>query len=123
SAFAQSLNLSAHIPFDFSVGNATLNSGEYAARITSGSVLYLEDKDGHRVVNAGIMAVPNRGASAKQGRLEFRRYGNQYYLYRAFWSGYDQGYELVKPLAQLEAAKKLKGEDVTIMAKVSRLRN
>jgi hypothetical protein len=48
------------------------------------------------------------------GQLVFNRYGNDYFLARAFWSGYSNGQEVLKSKRELEIAQTSKPEPLKL---------
>src|SRR5262249_24031437 len=105
SGFAQAAIMKASIPFNFNVGDVSLTAGEYTVRVVGNSVLWVQSKDGKSVANMMTMPVINNGGgSSTRGKLVFTRYADQYFLSRAFWPAYDQGWEVLKSRRQLEVA-------------------
>jgi hypothetical protein len=88
-AHAQTIDLQANIPFEFRMGETIMPAGEYRIQ-SSSAVLVVRGEVGHRPV-AQVVAIPaSRPATQKPGRLEFNRYGNSYFLTRA-WDPYSEG--------------------------------
>lgn len=82
-AFASSIlmpDLKANIPFDFHVGGKNMPAGEYKILQTSyQGVLKLSAID--FTANAVVITQTDTGTKAAKGsRLDFRKYGNQYFL-------------------------------------------
>lgn len=82
-AFASGIlmpDLKANIPFDFHVGGKNLPAGEYKILQTSTpGVLKLSAID--FTANAVVITQTETGTkAAKANRLDFRKYGNQYFL-------------------------------------------
>ena len=80
---AQSVRITANIPFEFTIGNKTLPAGEYM--IMNGSdpyVLMFQGKQRH--VGALIMTEHEQlaptGRPASVAKLEFNKYGDRYFL-------------------------------------------
>src|SRR5262245_21229108 len=96
---SQSLPMTVDVPFTFHLGDATLSSGRYIVRVQFGNVLQLLPVEGGGV-NVLTTAVVASGAPAK-GKLEFRRYGNEYFLTKAFWK--DNTYGRLLPKSKMEA--------------------
>src|SRR5262245_25071200 len=102
SAFGLASALKAHIPFDFRLGNKTLEAGDYIVRVVHGSSLSIESLNGDR--SAVSLTIPAQAPGhLSDGQLVFTRYGGDYFLSRAFWPGYDSGVELPKSNAEREA--------------------
>lgn len=79
SASAQA-NVKATVPFDFVVGDRTMPAGTYTIepKTFSSHVLILSNPE--REVHATIAGQPNQDNPKHVSKLEFRRYGNQYFL-------------------------------------------
>src|SRR5262245_2017411 len=98
----QSVALKAHVPFDFRLGNKTLEAGDYILRVVHSSSLSIESLNGGR--SAVSLTIPAQAPGhLSDGQLVFTRYGDEYFLSKAFWPGYDSGLELPKSNAEREA--------------------
>jgi hypothetical protein len=100
---AQSLPMTVDVPFTFHLGEATLSSGRYIVRVQFGNVLQLLPVEGGGV-NVLTTAVVASGTPTK-GQLEFRRYGNEYFLTKAFWKDNTYGRLLPKSKMEVELAR------------------
>ena len=88
----------AQIPFDFVVGNETLPAGEYVvgrATHNSASCLVVTSADGRRsalvLTDATAAGKPAAGKAARAAlKLDFHRYGDQYFLAQV-WNGDSHG--------------------------------
>jgi hypothetical protein len=82
---AQSLELRANIPFDFHAGNTLLPAGEYQIH-AQGPVVWLRAEDNSKPAFA-LMTIGADGGidRSRQARVEFNRYGNEFFL-RTIWS-------------------------------------
>jgi hypothetical protein len=87
AALAQSDALQAKIPFDFIVGDKHMEAGVYAFRITNASVLMLRSEDGRSIQTAFTFGT--LPGEPDKGKLVFTRYGDEYFLTRAYWPGYE----------------------------------
>ena len=115
---AQSIRVTATIPFDFTVGNKTMPSGEYS--VLSASPTYIL-----RIQNfetkAGALAVTGSvggGDSSQAGspRLVFNRYGDHYVLAQV-WDGYSgTGHGLPMTRSERELAKTASVKRIEILA-------
>jgi hypothetical protein len=115
---AQTVDLGATIPFDFIAGQAVMPAGDYT--IHGQSILYLV-----RRLDAGLPAgayVTTVGASGTEEngspRLEFHRYGNEYFL-AAIWNAAASGEGRAVPqtVHEKEMAKRLgAGIEATVIA-------
>ena len=84
----QRLNMSAEIPFEFTVGNVNLPAGSYTVRaITeSGDALVISNRD----VSVARLSREIQDDRNGKARLVFHRYGNHYFL-AEIWSGEQTG--------------------------------
>jgi hypothetical protein len=99
---AQSLPMTVDVPFTFHLADATLSSGTYIVRVQFGNVLKLLPIEGGglSVLTTAVVA----GETPAKGALEFRRYGNEYFLSKAFWKDNTYGRQLPKSKMELELA-------------------
>ena len=98
----------ANIPFQFSIGKATLPSGEYKVTCydPNGRVVVIRSTDGK--VNGVMQMVQVSRRSQDSGKLVFRRYGNRYFFSQA-WTGGGTGLELPATHAERTVARELAG--------------
>jgi hypothetical protein len=75
---AQTLNLRATIPFDFRAGEKSMPAGDYTVHHSNG-VLVLQEEGGKHSA-AQLLTIGGRHVSAASDSLEFRHYGERYYL-------------------------------------------
>ena len=112
SAQAQTLGsrVSAHIPFDFSIGDKKLPSGKYSvgrARQNSDDlVLSVEDKGGRSQALRTSMAVVSLNTTSR-AKLVFHRYGDQYFLYQVWAAGATSGRQFPKSRSEREVLQNL----------------
>lgn len=82
--------LLANIPFEFNVGDKTMPAGEYLVSqinpASSLAVLQLRSSDGKALAMIQMNAVRSRDERA---RLNFNRYGGQYFFAQAWMPGND----------------------------------
>ena len=76
---AQTMRLSADIPFAFQVGKTALPAGAYDVQSLSG-FLVIRQQHGKNVASTFFVRQEVRGPAPKTGLLEFNRYGNSYFL-------------------------------------------
>ncbi len=105
SASAQSAKLmTVTIPFDFTIGKTTLPAGKYnVERSSSLNVLVVCSPDWRTSEAFHTQSVQAKGSGA-QARLEFRRYGDHYFLARVWMQGHDVGRELPQSRRERELA-------------------
>ena len=107
SAKASSTMLRADIPFDFTVGSATLPAGTYTVtEATPGVLLIRNDNPGPdpAFVLANLVETTKAQDSAK---LIFHRYGNSYFLSEVWAADAFPGYSVVKSPEEISASKEL----------------
>ena len=79
----------AHVPFTFTVGDKSLPAGDYTVRILNPTsdrkTLQIRSEDGR--VSAMVQTFGVNSALAKDTKLVFRRYGEQYFFAQAQMAG------------------------------------
>ena len=104
-----SKQMSASIPFAFTVGNKTLPAGEYTVRVVNPSsdrrVLQIRSKDGR--VSAVIQTIGATSNSADDAKLVFHRYGDTYFFAQAQMAGDPTMLAAVKTSAQRSKEREL----------------
>lgn len=104
-----SKQMSASIPFAFTVGNKTLPAGEYTVRVVNPSsdrrVLQIRSKDGR--VSAVIQTIGATSTSADDAKLVFHRYGDTYFFAQAQMAGDPTMLAAVKTSAQRSKEREL----------------
>ena len=107
--------MTAKIPFAFHVGNNTFPAGTYVvSRASSPGVVILRNEQAAKNVATITQANSSRTANEK-AQLEFRRYGDQYFLARVMPAGTGTHLELQKSRSEsvaAEGAKNLAGRPV-----------
>jgi hypothetical protein len=100
---AQTINLRAHVPFPFRVGETVMQAGEYEVRDTGGAVVLRDQSSG-----SAIMALANedfRRDHPKTGVLEFNRYGATYFLAKIWTANSGQGRALPQSRRERQLAR------------------
>lgn len=117
--------MTVEVPFEFTVGDTTLPAGVYGVYRTSTQNQILvrrSDGDGAALI---LTDAVRRGQPAVDASLEFRRYGDQYYLARVWTKGEQIGRKLapsrrerktVKEATRNLAQAEVKPEIVSIVA-------
>ena len=97
---AQSGQLYANIPFDFSVGTQSFVAGKYLVSPMAPDVIAINsaDRRAHRIVLTHAVQSNSRSGKAS---LVFRQYGDSYFLWQV-WNGDSIGREL--PRSRTERA-------------------
>lgn len=75
---AQSHEVRATVPFDFTVGDSLLPAGNYSIMPLSASTIEIRNQEKHLAILAS--AVGDSDQSANDGKLVFNRYASQYFL-------------------------------------------
>ena len=116
SAYAQTLNLKADVPFNFIISGATLPAGEYAIKgVGAGSAIAVRGPN----PKANMFVLSQACASidpAKQSKLVFHRYGDRYFLAELWVAGSDSGRQLAKSPREMEVARDYTVQDVVLFA-------
>ena len=111
SAQAQcnSAQSSGNIPFQFSVGWATLPAGEYGVTCLDPEhgLLQIRSSDGKAA--STMLMVQVDGHAQNHGRLVFHRYGARYFLAQVWTGGNERGLELPKTRAESNVKRELRG--------------
>jgi len=97
------------IPFDFTVGQTTLPAGTYTIDRTSANTTEVfsicdADRQVKAVFNTHTVETEELSVAL---RLEFRQYGDQYFLGQ-IWSGVNSGHELPQSSLERGLAKEIK---------------
>jgi hypothetical protein len=110
----------AEIPFDFTVGRATLPAGQYVLNGLPGRGFLSIEGENRRT---GVLVVAHSGQRSRQEgktKLIFHRYGERYFLSGMWYGGDRDGFELPKSKAERELAKITKNtspsEEVVVLA-------
>src|SRR5262245_25072495 len=85
AAVAQSLRLSADIPFDFNVGDVKMSSGRYTVKALSGTTLLVKSTDSGKWV-VSLSDAATSPADLKSAQLVFTQYGDQVFLSAVDWA-------------------------------------
>jgi hypothetical protein len=92
-----------NVPFDFVVGRQTLPAGTYTVKQMTrdnDKMLLVQSADWHIAQIAQTSPVEASASAESAARLDFRRYGDKYFLARVWSAGQRVGREL--PKSQLE---------------------
>jgi hypothetical protein len=114
---AQSMRLTATIPFDFIVGNKTMPSGEYNVLSTSSTqILQIQNAE----MKTGALALTQLAgeedrSQAGTPRLVFNRYGDQYVLAQV-WGPSGTGRDFGKSRTERELSKTASVKKLEIVA-------
>ena len=118
-ANAQSVNVKANVPFDFTVGKSNLSAGTYNIQSIStgtGKLLVIRGEDSAN----NMLASPNSAEAldpSPNSRLVFHKYGSQYFLSQIWLEGERVGREFSISRREAEMAKSIPtSEDVIVLA-------
>jgi hypothetical protein len=109
TATAQSPQLLAEIPFDFSAGDYTLPAGKYIVNVANpasgNNVLRIRSTDG----KAGMVLLTHSVISKRQdqAKLVFHRIGDRYFLAQAWAAGDSTGMEAMKSRSERATEREL----------------
>jgi len=116
SAYAQTVNLKADVPFNFIIRGATLPAGEYTIQgLGDGSAIAVRGPN----PKANTIVLSQRCSSsdaAEQSKLVFHRYGDRYFLAQLWVAGSDSGRELAQSPREMEVARNYTVQDVVLFA-------
>ena len=96
SAYAQSRQQRATIPFEFVVGDKTLPSGQYSVGGITDSGSALRVSNTQQGDSAARLTTTITRAKADDGKLVFLRYANHYFLSEVWMPGETSGRKLTK---------------------------
>lgn len=102
--------LMAKIPFQFSIGNATLPAGEYLVKCLNPNQRQLVLQKISSKAAAIVPMILVSGKSQEDARLVFHRYGRGYFLVQA-WNAGGNGLELPMTHAEAAAAREMAGAE------------
>ena len=115
SAYAQTVNLKADVPFNFIIRGATLPAGEYTIQGLGDGPIAVRGPN----PKANTIVLSQRCASinaVKQSKLVFHRYGDRYFLAQLWVAGSDSGRQLPKSPREMEVARDYTVQDVVLLA-------
>jgi hypothetical protein len=117
SAFAQSGQIRANVPFNFTVNHTALAAGTYSISTTGGtdSILLIQDANGKAVKLVGSNHVQASKLSDRT-KLVFRCYGDRYFLAQVWMRGSQMGRELPKSTLESEIAMDAAAREVVLVA-------
>ena len=116
SAYAQTVNLKADVPFNFIIRGATLPAGEYTIKgLGDGSVIAVRGPNpkANTIVRSQRCASIN---AVKRSKLVFHRYGDRYFLAQLWVDGSGSGRQLPKSPREMEVARDYTVQDAVLFA-------
>ncbi len=101
----QSRTIKVNVPFNFIVENDRMPAGAYTIqRIAAGRLLVRRDDSKSAV---SVLALPTQAkAAGDETRIVFRRYGNEYFLYRIWTPGLEVGWEIFQGKLETELSNR-----------------
>jgi len=118
SAFAQTINVRANVPFKFIVNKETLPAGQYSIKSlgdSSARALFVRSLNGTDKTTVIANGVEDRAVS-NQTKLVFLRYGDRYFLSEIWVEGNSSGHQLPKSPREAEVAMDYSPQPVVVMA-------
>jgi len=118
SAYAQTINVRANVPFKFIIDKETLPAGQYSIQSlgdAAGRTLFIHSSDlkQKRMVNTNGVEKVQPSVNTK---LVFLRYGDRYFLSQIWVAGSSEGHQLPKSPRESEVAMDYSPEPVVVMA-------
>ncbi len=116
---AESAELRASIPFDFTVGQRIMPAGEYKVTLSNGTVWIRELRGPHNFV---MLTTPARESlrpaafEQNQGVLVFQRYGDERFLSTVWSKTARDGRKLPESAVQKELARRMIPAEATAIA-------
>jgi hypothetical protein len=119
SAMAQSsVSLRADIPFEFTVGKATMPAGEYSVRSLAQPYVVAIAAVDHSAQAALITQGAEAVTATEQAKLVFRKYGDRYFLAEIWSLGTRMGHRLPVTGTERELTKRAANyQVVAVLAK------
>jgi hypothetical protein len=113
---AQTLNLTATVPFEFTVGDSTMPAGDYRLLSSGRPIIQVfNEATNSAVLTATQSAYSGERSGAGSPRLVFNRYGDHYVLSQ-IWDGSSVGRELTKSKNERELARTASVKRIEILA-------
>jgi len=123
SAYAQSINLKANVPFNFALNGKTLPTGEYTIRsidnMRNAAAISGAEQKPLVLLTMPCLSPRNREIS-QESKLVFTRYGNTYFLSEVWIEGSGAGYSVPKSRLEheLQMAQKDTAHKVVVVAEL-----
>ena len=117
SAYAQTIDVRADVPFKFVVAGRAMPKGEYTIR-TLDSIDHALSIRGEGQKPSIFLANSCVSLKSVQTKLVFNRYGDQYFLSEIWTEGTDAGYQLARSRRELEMARNDMVERLVVLAEL-----
>ena len=105
SSLQAQTELQAKIPFEFQMGARTFAAGDYKFQYSAG-LLTVYQKDSHQTTAMALMLPVSRAKPPETGLIEFRRYGDDYFLSKIWTPWSPDGGALPKTSREKELARR-----------------
>ena len=93
---AQVLDARADVPFDFWLGHTLMPAGQYSIYHSFAGTLAIKGEDGARATAVILANRSSRVTSQPEGKLQFMRYGDIYFLSNVWAPGQTDGFSIPK---------------------------
>jgi len=116
SAFAQTHQINADVPFNFVVNRSVMPAGAYTiSTVGLGGTLVIRGTN-NKAIKLVIASYAQSNAPSARTKLVFRCYGNRYFLSQIWTEGSERGRQLPKTAAESEVAMDFSPHDVILAA-------
>ena len=116
SAFAQTHQINADVPFKFVVNRSVMPAGAYTiSTVGLGGTLVIRGTNNKAIKLVNASYAQSNAPSART-KLVFRCYGNRYFLSQIWTEGSERGRQLPKTAAESEVAMDFSPHDVILVA-------
>ena len=102
---AQSIKLTATIPFEFRIGAHQMPAGDYLVSHTSGVLTLRRESGKYNAANVLVFGT-RKGSNGTSSKLVFNRYGEDYFLANVWQAGEPTGLEVPKGKIEKEMASR-----------------
>jgi hypothetical protein len=106
---AQTIDLTANVPFEFRMDNGVMPAGEYTVQYAN-HVLLLKSTQAPRIARMSLTASALRMNPAHLAELQFKRYGETYFLSEVWTSEGRSGAALFPTRLEKELASRSRGD-------------
>jgi hypothetical protein len=118
SAYAQTINLKADVPFNFVMYGRTLPSGEYTIQSLEGVDKALTISGSGQKTSIFLANTCRSLKASDHSKLVFRRYGDIYFLSEMWMEGSSSGRELPVSRREAKVAQNVTVQQVVILAEL-----
>lgn len=120
AAYAQEINVRAHIPFAFTVDDKVYPAGDYAVQTAMANTSFLllknEDKTARGLIRSHLCISTKPASPAGKAKLVFHRTGNTYFLFRLWIGGSEVGREFPRSHRETKMAMNGSKTETVIVA-------